>query len=155
MKNWWCWSIKGLTGILKFQDFLHQGGHSSKCEWYSLIPLIKATLKISRTSVLDGFWWRTGDVCQSKGVAGILNFGIFCINQGLESSVNGIFWFNSSRRFQQYPEHLVRMVFDEEVVMFVNQGGWPEFWSFRILFIKEGIQSSVNGILWSLSSRQL
>ena len=44
-----------LTGILRFRDFLHQGGNLMKREWYFLIPHIKAILKISRTSVLDGF----------------------------------------------------------------------------------------------------
>ena len=47
--------VKGLTGILKFQDFLHQGGCLMKYEWHFLIPLIKAILTISRTSGLDGF----------------------------------------------------------------------------------------------------
>ena len=81
MKNWWCLSIQRYDRNFEVWNILHQGGPGMKREWYILIPFIKAILTIPRTSGLDGFWWRIGDVCQSKGVAGILRFRDF-LHQG-------------------------------------------------------------------------
>jgi hypothetical protein len=56
-------------------------GPPMKYEWYLLIPLINAILTIAKSSGLDRFWWRTGDVCQSRGLGEFLNFGVFWIKE--------------------------------------------------------------------------